>query len=95
MIGSVKKSVAGRVRHSVMKFFNEGGFSSTRGRKSGLDLIGLLVLLSKTKRVVLPYRPLCFLVTFLIPISSSLLALLSFMNTASDVITAVIIAAIQ
>jgi hypothetical protein len=49
----------------------------------------------KAKRVTLTYLSLRPLATFLIPISSSLLALLSFMNQASNVMTAATIAAIQ
>ena len=48
-MGSVRKSRAGRVRHSDMKSFIVGGFSSTRGRNSGIDLVALLVLFNKTK----------------------------------------------
>jgi len=44
-MGSVKKSCAGRVKHSDTKFFNVGGVSSTRGRNPGLVLGRMLVLL--------------------------------------------------
>jgi len=54
-IGSVKKSRAGRVRHSDTNFFNVGGVSSTRGRNSALGLVGLLVLSKMAQGVVLSY----------------------------------------